>query len=372
MYCVPWAIDYAFDYPAACTNAILAARLKDLAVYWPGWPGFPWRVTRSIHEFLGQPPVNFHYLMIHRCLTGFASHLVLKSEFEDRDAVLAMMIRERFEVVGVLRVLLIDALRYEMRFTKLPYILDCSGPEDGHTHLTPEELAKRRLNFQESIGGAEREFVRILNLASLAGDMNEWVLGRPLRAWARGGDMPAAVTLNVQVDEREIGKVLRPQQSEVVAIAKAGKRVPEVLVERKKAVGCRLKAEGERDATAKDAEGRGENVIGDQSSVTSESVGVVGAALKLAGVLDSNPRVKAPNHITVLKMYCLDEMTIGKIARKCGCTKGTVFNRKVALEKRLGKPLDVYRQMSGIFDQVAAALGDGRARSVFRRGLAEE
>ena len=286
MYSVPWVIDFAFDYPAGCTPAQLRALLQMQAVVWPGWPHFPWRVTRSIHEFLGQPPVNFHYLMIHRCLTGFASHLVLTSRFEDRDAVLAMMIRERFEVVGVLRVLLIDALRYEMRFSKLPYILDCSGPEDGHVHLTPEELTKRRKDFQESIEGAEREFVRILNLASLTGNMNQWVLGRPLQAWARGGDMPERVTLDVQVDERESGKVLRPQPSEVVAIAQAGKPVPEVLVERKKAVGCRLKAEGERDSTAKDAMGReggagGEKVIGDQSSVSSESVG--GASVGHAG-----------------------------------------------------------------------------------------
>jgi hypothetical protein len=41
--------------------------------------------------------------MIHRCLAGYAAHLVLNSKFEDREAVLAMMLREKFEIVGVLR-----------------------------------------------------------------------------------------------------------------------------------------------------------------------------------------------------------------------------------------------------------------------------
>ena len=95
MYSVPWVIDFAFDYPAGCTPAQLRERLEHLSADWPGWPNFPWRVTRNIHHFLGRPPVNFHYLMVHHCLRGFAAHLVLNSPFEDREEVLAAMIREK-------------------------------------------------------------------------------------------------------------------------------------------------------------------------------------------------------------------------------------------------------------------------------------
>ena len=222
---VPWFISFAFPYPTPCTPEELLKVLRRLAADWPGWEHFPWRVTRNIHLFLGRPPVNFHHLMLQRCLTSYAAHLVLTLEFESREDVLAVMIRERFEIVGVLRVLLVDALRSEMRFSRRSYIPDCSGAEDGHEHVSPEELAKRRETFRECIEGAAREYRKILDLASQTPSMDEWILGRPLRAWARGGDMPEPVRLTVQMEETPAGRVVRPQQVEVARIVAAGKRL---------------------------------------------------------------------------------------------------------------------------------------------------
>jgi hypothetical protein len=109
-----WVIDFRFPYPASCTPAQLLTILKRLAVDWPGMPKFPWRVTRNIHKFLGRPPVNFYYLMIHRCLMGCAAHLVLNATFASREAVLTMILREKVEIIGMLRLLLIDAIRAEV------------------------------------------------------------------------------------------------------------------------------------------------------------------------------------------------------------------------------------------------------------------
>jgi hypothetical protein len=229
---VPWFISFAFSYPTPCTPEELLKVLRRLAADWPGWEHFPWRVTRNIHLFLGRPPVNFHHLMLQRCLTSYAAHLVLTLEFESREDVLAVMIRERFEILGVLRVLLVDALRYEMRFSRRTYIPDCTGSEEGHEHVAPEELAKRRETFRECIEGAAREYRKILDLASQTPSMDEWILGRPLRAWARGGDLPEPVTLTVQMEETPAGRVVRPQQVEVARIVAAGKRVPRLLVTR--------------------------------------------------------------------------------------------------------------------------------------------
>lgn len=245
MYIVPWIIDFAFPYPSDCTRAQLLVILRRLAADWPGWPNFPWRVTRSIHKFLGRPPENFHYLMIHQCLMGFAAHLVLTAKFEDREAVLAMILREKFEIAGVLRVLLIDAIRSEMRFRKMSEIRDCSGPEDGRAVVPAEELATRRRDFQESVEGAVNEFVMILNLASQTENMNEWLLGRPLRQWARGGDMPEAVTLTVQMEDTAEGKVARPCHKERMLMMGAGRTLPAVLVERKKGGGQRSEGGGQ-------------------------------------------------------------------------------------------------------------------------------
>ena len=240
-----WMIDFAFDYPVDCTPDKLLERLESLSTDWPGWDNFPWRVTRSIHKFLDHPPVNFHYLTIHRCLQGYAAHLVLNSNFRSRPEVLAAMIREKCEIVGLLRVLLIDAVRYELRFTKMDYIRDCSGPGDRHEQVPPEELEKRRAAFRECIEGAEKEFVRILDLMSVSANMNARIFGRMLRTWAHGGDMPEAVTLPVQVEMTAAGKLLKPCQSEMALYARGGFTMPEVLVERreKKAGGCRLKAD---------------------------------------------------------------------------------------------------------------------------------
>ena len=160
-----WVIDFAFAYPPTCTREQFRRLLAAQAQHWPGWDHYPWRITRNIHRFIDTPPVNFHYLMVQDCVAAHAAHVVLNGKFEDRNEVLDMMIREQFQFIGVFRLMLIDALRYEMKFTKLPYIRDCTGVEDGHANVTDAEVKERRRAFRESIEGAERDFVRILNTA---------------------------------------------------------------------------------------------------------------------------------------------------------------------------------------------------------------
>ena len=232
MVSVDWKIDFAFDFPVDCTPAKLLERLEYFSADWPGWENFPWRVVRSIHKFLDNPPVNFPYLMLHRCLQGYAAHLVLNSRFESRPEVLAVMIREKCEIVGLLRLLLIDAVRYELRFMKTDRFPDCSGPGERHDVVLPEELEKRRAAFRECIAGAEKDFVRILDLMSVAQNMNALKYGRTLRSWARGGDMPEPVTLPVLVEMTAAGKVLRPCPAEREVYVRARFTRPEVVVER--------------------------------------------------------------------------------------------------------------------------------------------
>ncbi len=238
-------VDYRFPYPGRCSQAQLMALLRMLAKGWHGWERFPWRVTRHLHRFLDELPVNFHYLMIHRCLQGFAAHLVLTERFVSRNAVLEMMVRERFEVVGVLRVLLIDALRAAVKWSGVPYILDASGPEDGHKHLTAEEIERRRVNFRKYVDGAVEDFVAILNHASLKDGMSGEIYGRALRTWAQG-DLPKAVSLPVQAEEAELGTVLHPCEEEVAAISDAGRPIPTVVLEAEEREGSREGAKPRR------------------------------------------------------------------------------------------------------------------------------
>ena len=242
-----WPIDFAFPFPAECTQEQLVAALELHAEKWPGWENFPWRVTRSVHEFLGRPPASFHYLMTHRCLVGYASHLVLTSKFENRQAVLDLILREKFEIVGMFRALLVDAIRAELHRTQRPYIEDCSGPDDKRIPAPPEELEKRRDAFRACVEKAVREFVQILDLASQANFMHERVLGRSLRSWACGGDMPEPMKVPVELMVTSGGKVVKPCKSEVLGILQLGMKLPKLVLREKKSVDCRLKSEGKSE-----------------------------------------------------------------------------------------------------------------------------
>jgi hypothetical protein len=227
-----WPVRYGFAYPENCTVGMLQDLLAELALRWVGWIGFPWRVTRNMQRYLGRPPVNFHYLMVQRCLACYAAHLVLTEKFVDRQAVLAMLIRENFEMTGVVRALLVEGLRFEMRMTRQPYVMDCSGPEDGHCNVPAEEIELRRTAFRDNVEELAQEFAALLNLASQTDDMAERMLGHSIRFWALGADMPADEMLEVQAEESAEGVVLIPGHREVLAFMTARKPVPRLLVKR--------------------------------------------------------------------------------------------------------------------------------------------
>lgn len=81
---------------------------------------------------------------------------------------------------------------------------------------------------------------------------------------------------------------------------------------------------------------------------------------RLVEALDSERPMKAPTIFTVFKMYCIKCMTTDEIARKTGCSKGTVINRLDALRKQIGDPKKLQRyspQFNKINDDIAASKG---------------
>jgi hypothetical protein len=89
----------------------------------------------------------------------------------------------------------------------------------------------------------------------------------------------------------------------------------------------------------------------------------VASLFQLAQKLDDNPRIKAPNHLTVLQLYCMKSMSLDEIAVECKCAKGTVSNRKDSLEAKLGCcSLMEFRPYSDHLESVAASLTDHRAK----------
>ena len=382
-----WPIDFSFTYPVDCTREQLRKILTALSLHWPGWEHYPWRITRNIHRLIDTPSVNFHYLLVQHCVASHAAHVVLKGKFADRNDVLDMMIREKFQFVGVFRLMLIDALRYEMRFTKLTYIRDCTGRDDGHTSVTEEELMERRGRYRDTIEGAENDLVRILNIASVAENMEEWLNGHPLRVWARGGDVPAPVMLQVRSEYRDGKKVLWPAKQEAAAMVRAGKTVPCLeltaktassfggATEGNSAVGDKVAAFAKTSVAAQRAmadqtEDKSARRCGDRDDDEDASRVLAFRAIDLATRLDSG-LAKKPTHATVLGMYCGKNLSMRAIAKACGCAHTTVANRKQELERKLGLPLDAYRQHSGMLEKATKAAEDARAKKIYRRGLME-
>lgn len=104
--------------------------------------------------------------------------------------------------------------------------------------------------------------------------------------------------------------------------------------------------------------------------IPTTDTGAVGALLQLAQKLDANPRVKPPNHITVLKKYCLDGHSVRRIAKDSGCTHSTIVNRKKAIERALGgTSLDQFRQYGDAMASMLETIEDKRARSIYRKGV---
>ncbi|MCE9616447.1 MAG: hypothetical protein K8T26_19410 [Lentisphaerae bacterium] len=230
MIVLAWIISFAFPYPAKCTREVLLKMLREFAAEWPGWETFPWRITRDIHQLIDDPPVNFHYLMTQFWLTAYACHVVLTETFASQEDLLDMMIRERFEFVGVFRHHLITALQYLRDQEGKAYIPDCTGIEEGHLGVTQEELARRRRVFREAVERGARETVRVLNYASQATDMNKRVSGRTLRAWAQGDDMPSPQELQVVLSQENGLTVISPTREERAQFARVKKTIPRLLV----------------------------------------------------------------------------------------------------------------------------------------------
>jgi len=88
----------------------------------------------------------------------------------------------------------------------------------------------------------------------------------------------------------------------------------------------------------------------------------VTSLFQLAQKLDDNPRIKAPNYLTVLQLYCMKSMTLDEIAAECGCSHGTVANRKDTLEDKLGRSLLEFRPYSDHLESISVSLSDSRAK----------
>lgn len=115
-----------------------------------------------------------------------------------------------------------------------------------------------------------------------------------------------------------------------------------------------------------------EGILGCESKPEPVAEDVARRAFQLVEQLDSEQVVKAPTVLTVFRLYCVEEMTADKIARHCGCAKGTVINRLKIIREKTGMEPDELRRFSDHFTKIEEDASDARAEYIHRKGLIDE
>lgn len=95
-------------------------------------------------------------------------------------------------------------------------------------------------------------------------------------------------------------------------------------------------------------------------------------AFQLIEQLDSEQVIKPPSVVAVFRLYCMQELTAERVARKCGCAKGTVINRLKMIREKTGMDPDELRRFSSQFDQIEEDIRDSKAAYIQRKRLIDD
>lgn len=95
---------------------------------------------------------------------------------------------------------------------------------------------------------------------------------------------------------------------------------------------------------------------------------VVERAFALVKALQPERPLREPSVVTTFSLYCLEGMSVSRIARRFGCSRGTVLNRLELIRRRTRTDPNRFRQLSPQFARMEEELSDSRARSIYRKG----
>jgi hypothetical protein len=95
-------------------------------------------------------------------------------------------------------------------------------------------------------------------------------------------------------------------------------------------------------------------------------------AFELVGKLDGDVDCEPPSLLTIFRLYCIEELEPGQIARRCGCSRSTVHRRLRSLQSRIGLAPDRLRRLSSQFARIENDLTDSRASHIHRQDLIDD
>jgi hypothetical protein len=145
-----------------------------------------------------------------------------------------------------------------------------------------------------------------------------------------------------------------------LVLGEFAKRVPEGKALERAVV----RVEAKLDALAKRSLGERPETDGMTESVARQAFGLVRK-------LDEEEGARKPSLLTVLRLYCVDNLSVRQIARKSGCSIGTVMNRLQTLAQKIGVRPETLRAYSAQFERMEEELSESRAREIYRKGQAD-
>jgi hypothetical protein len=95
-------------------------------------------------------------------------------------------------------------------------------------------------------------------------------------------------------------------------------------------------------------------------------------AFALLKEFESEGRTGRAPVLQVFRLYCMEGLTAGQVARKLGCSKATVLNRLAIIRDKSGIDPEDLRQYSTHFEQIEESLSDSRAKHIDRRRAIED
>jgi hypothetical protein len=95
-------------------------------------------------------------------------------------------------------------------------------------------------------------------------------------------------------------------------------------------------------------------------------------AFALIQQLDSDQRLGAPAVLTVFRCYCIEERSIGEIARRFRVSKATIFRRLEWIRAKTGLDPRDLRRISTHLEKIEDDVADARAEHIHRKNLIEE
>ena len=93
-------------------------------------------------------------------------------------------------------------------------------------------------------------------------------------------------------------------------------------------------------------------------------------AFGLVRALETELRIRKAPILTVFRLFCIENLSISAIARKCGCSRPIIFLRLEALRNRLGCDPASLRRYSAHFENIERSLRHSAAKSIYRKGAA--